>query len=162
MLHPQSIKHLEVDFALDFAHDFFAKFDFFAVVSLFDCGECKLGAIFFLAHEADFVDEVFVKVEDGFEFFVEILVNAGRNFGQSLGFFFHQAFDFGEDVFALENLAANHVNDAAVTVNHVIVLNDVLAGVEVETFDTFLSGFESLRNHTSLDWRIFVDTETSH
>ena len=42
----------------------------------------------------------------------------------------------------------------------------ILEHVENDDFfhvvDAFLGGFESLRNHTSLDWCIFVDAETGH
>jgi hypothetical protein len=49
-----------------------------------------------------------------------------------------------------------------VTVDDVVVLNNVLARIEVETFNAFLGGFESLRDGLILNRGVFVDAEAGH
>jgi len=49
-----------------------------------------------------------------------------------------------------------------VTVNNVIILNNVFAAIKVETFNTFLGRFESLADHAVADWHIVIDAKALH
>ena len=56
MLHPKGVEDFKIDFAFNFAHLFFADFLFLEVVGFFDSNAGEMGAVFFFADFADFVD----------------------------------------------------------------------------------------------------------
>ena len=74
----------------------------------------------------------------------------------------NQAIDFVLDVGAVQNLAAHTVDDFAVAIDDVVILDDVLAGVKVEALNAFLSGLQGLRDGAVLDGHIFVHAESGH
>ena len=48
------------------------------------------------------------------------------------------------------------------TVDDVVVLNNIFARIKVVTLDTLLSCLQRLRHSTVLNWRFFVDTQPVH
>ena len=141
VLHPEGVEDLEVDFALDFSHDFFAHLLFLGGVGLLDSSEGEFFALFGFSHAADGIYQVFVEGKLGQELFFEFFVDAGGEKGEVGDGFTNQAVDFGLDVFAHEDFPAHEVDDATVAVDDVVILDDVFAAVKIESFDAFLSGF---------------------
>ena len=162
MLHPKSVEDAEINFALDFAHEFGAEFGFFLGVFGADGGKGGAFAILLFAHVADALDEIGVKRKDGGEFLGEVRVDAGAVFDEVGDASVDETVDFVLDVGAVEDFAAHAIDDLAVAVDDVIVLDDVLAGVEVEAFDALLSGLEGFGDGAVLDGGVFVDAEAGH
>src|SRR5919204_952162 len=75
----------------------------------------------------------------------------------------HDLADVAEDVLAriraLEDLAALLVHDLALLVHHVVVFDDVLAGVEVHALDLLLRARNRARDPWMIDW---LDLEARH
>src|SRR5262245_3666015 len=65
-------------------------------------------------------------------------------------------------VFSFERGAANVVNRFALLVHHVVVFEQVFAGVEVLRFDGFLRVFDATGNETGLDGHAFGHAKTVH
>ena len=159
MLHPERIKHIEINLTLSFAHYFFTKLDFLVMVHFFHSGKREFVAIFLFAHETNRINEVIIKVEDALEVLGKFLVYTRAKLYELGNFVFIKARNLWADVVAVENLAAHGVNHLAVTVNYVIVLHNVLAGIKVEAFDTLLGILERLADGLVLNWHIIIDTE---
>ena len=64
MLHPERIKHIEINLALSFAHYFFTKLNFLVVVHFFHSGKREFVAIFLFAHETNRINKIIIEVED--------------------------------------------------------------------------------------------------
>ena len=69
---------------------------------------------------------------------------------------------FGADVLAVQHLAALAIDDLALLVHHVVVLQHVLADLEVAAFQLFLGAFQRVGDHAVLDGRVLVDLEGVH
>ncbi len=74
-------------------------------------------------------------------------------------FVFVKTRDFWANIVTIKNLATHRVDDFTVAVNHVVILNHVLAAIEVEALDTFLCLLEHLTNCAVTNWHVFVDAE---
>ena len=67
--------------------------------------------------------------------------------------------DLLAQVVALEHVAALRVDDLALLVQHVVVLEDVLADVEVLLLDLLLGALDLLREHLGLDRLVVAGAE---
>ena len=67
--------------------------------------------------------------------------------------------DLVVDVFTLEDAAALGVDHLALTVQHVVVLQDVLAGLEVLRLDLTLSALDGVGDHLRLDGHVVRNVE---
>ena len=65
-------------------------------------------------------------------------------------------------VATLEDLAAQRVDRLALLVHHVVVLEDVLALIEVAAFDLLLRVLDRARHHRRLDRHVLLETEALH
>ena len=68
----------------------------------------------------------------------------------------------GADILAIQHLAALAVDDLTLLVHHVVVLQHVLADLEVAAFQLFLGAFQRVGDHAVLDGRVLVDLEGIH
>lgn len=66
------------------------------------------------------------------------------------------------DVVGFQNFAALLVDDFALLVHDVVVLENDFAQVEVVAFDAFLRRFDRTRDHFALDRLVFFEAETLH
>ena len=162
MLHPKRIENLQVNFTLDFAHSIFAKFELFVGVEFFNGRERKLVAIFFFAHETNSFEKIVVEVENFLKIGDEVFVNTRTKLSKFGNLILVETRNFWTDIITIENAAAHSIDYFAVTIDNVIVLNDVLARVEVETFDAFLSLLKSLTDSLVADRHVIVDAKTLH
>ena len=60
-----------------------------------------------------------------------------------------QTQDLGRDIVTLENLTPDGIDHLAVTVNDIVVLDDVLTGVKVVALDSLLSRLQCLADWLS-------------
>ena len=160
VLHPESVENLEINFAFNLTHDIGAKFKFLGGVSFFNGKSGKLGALFFFTLETDFDNKVTIKIENRLEFFDEVTIYADAFGGQISHSFLDEAINLVRDICPFENSAAHEIDDTTMTVDDVIVLNHVFTGIEIETFDTLLGGFEHLGDTAILNWSVFINADT--
>ena len=162
MLHPERIENVKINLALNLAHSLFAKFNLFVAVEFFDCGESELIAILLFAHKSNRINQILIEIEDGLELFFELLVNTRAKLSKLCDLVFVEASNLWADIVAVENLATHRIDDFAMAVNNVIVLDNVLAAIEVEAFDAFLCGFKRLANHAVANRHIIINAKALH
>ena len=162
MLHPKRIKDIKINFAFNLAHSLITKLEFLIAVEFLYSSEGELVAILLFTHETNRVNQIFVEIKDALKVLGKFLVNTRAELNKLSNFVFVETRNLWANIIAIENLATHRINDLTVTVNDVIVLDNVLAAIEVEAFDAFLCGFERLANHTVANWHIVINTETLH
>lgn len=72
------------------------------------------------------------------------------------------AHDILTQVLAEEDLAALAVHDFTLLVHDIVILEDVLADVEVACLDLLLSVLDGIRDELVFDWLILVHAELVH
>ena len=68
----------------------------------------------------------------------------------------------GADVLTVQHLAALAIDDLALLVHHVVVLQHVLADLEVAAFQLFLGAFQRIGDHAVLDGGVLVNLQSVH
>ena len=48
------------------------------------------------------------------------------------------------------------------TVNHIVVLNNIFARIKIVAFNSLLRRFQSFRNSTSSDWCVIINAQPIH
>src|SRR5581483_6469345 len=81
---------------------------------------------------------------------------------QPLNLFFDHLLDAGADVVGPQDFAAHGIDGPAVAVHDIVVLDYILAGIEVEAFDFLLGALQAFADHLAFDWRIVIDFQSVH
>ena len=100
--------------------------------------------------------------ENTFELIPKLRVVLGGQQRQLTQLCLHQTIDFRLNVLALKDLATDRVHDAAMSIDDVVILNDVFTNIKVVTLDTFLRRFKGLGHHAVLNRHIVIDTNPVH
>ena len=75
---------------------------------------------------------------------------------------FHHTVDGRGKVLSVEHLLALLIDDAALGVHDVIVLQNIFTDLEIAAFDGFLGVFDCAGEHFRVDGRVLVDAEAVH
>src|SRR6266478_3812717 len=167
---PLRIHHVENDAALEPAHQVRAELLFLFLVALLDGFGRSVGKL--VVAQSAWIGACRFHVDAKLRIalreklrgvpLIGMLLARAEGFGQFTHHVFRDAQDVIALVFAFQRGAANRVNRFALFVHHVVVLEQMFAGIEILRFDRLLRLLDAARDHSRFDGHAFGHTQAEH